>query len=79
MKYRKKPIEVEAMQWLGNYDEMKAFVGDKIYGTWDNKLTLRHRNSATLEVYLNAWVIKESNGEMYSCSDHIFRETYELV
>ena len=29
MKYRKKPIEVEAMRWTGlNLEEIKAFVGE---------------------------------------------------
>lgn len=29
MRYRKKPVEIEAIQWTGlNLEEIKAFVGD---------------------------------------------------
>ena len=31
MRYRKKPVEIEAVQWMGkNLEEIKAFVGESL-------------------------------------------------
>ena len=43
MKYRKKPVEVEAVQWDGRdetYQEIKKMNGGEVYraGVWDNEL-----------------------------------------
>lgn len=76
-KYRKLPIEIEAIQWTGdNYEEVSIFI---------NK-TLRinqHEIIDTLEgimrVDINDWIIKGVNGEFYPCKPDIFEKTYEPV
>lgn len=90
MKFRKKPIIIEAIQWNGNnFDEISHFTkeyhGHKLayeeaeeraYST--GELLIR-----TLEGIMTAntndWIIKGVNGEFYPCKPDIFEKTYELV
>jgi hypothetical protein len=91
MKYRKKPVIIEAVQWTGlNLQEIKDFVGDKlkyeIYdAAWqagvappavDMKIdTLEGEHIASKGDY----IIKGIKGEFYPCKPDIFAKTYELV
>jgi hypothetical protein len=82
MKYRKKPVEIEAIQWTGrNLDEISFFVGEALLPIErrpDYQLKIK-----TLEgdhaVSINNFVIKGIKGEFYSCRPDIFEETYELI
>ena len=80
MKYRKKPIVVEAVQWTGsNLDELRAFVPEefrynKIHqpmGIW----TLE----GVMTISEGDWIIKGVKGEFYPCKPDIFAESYENV
>ncbi len=81
-KYRKKPVEVEAVQWIGdNYYEIERFVGGDVsykYPAEEKNLTI-----ATLEGNITAsngdFIIKGVKGEFYPCKPDIFYETYEEV
>lgn len=85
MKYRKKPVVVEAVQWTGdNYDEICNFIGKKvrvIKYTDDEKPvnliieTLEGDHLASIDDY----IIKGVHGEFYPCKPDIFKETYEEV
>ncbi len=90
-KYRKLPIEIEAIQWSGiNLQEIVDFAG--------NKLTYRIIDTAwqvgkgvpyvdveiiTLEgdmkVNIGDYIIKGVNGEFYPCKSDIFKKTHEKV
>lgn len=91
MKYRKKPVVIEAVQWTGmNLEEIKEFVGkDLEYGIYDAawksgaalpKVSMKIH---TLEGYLNAsvgdFIIRGVNGEYYPCKPDVFSKTYEAV
>ena len=71
MKYKKKPIEVEAEQW---------FPGKQILGVEEHSYNTIIR---TLEgdhiVTPGDWIITGLAGEKYACKDAIFRATYEPV
>jgi hypothetical protein len=78
MKYRKKPVVVEALRFNGdNFKECKNFIGDN----YDN--TLNFPNIKTLEgtmaVNTGDWIIKGVKGEFYPCKPDIFELTYEKV
>ena len=82
MKYRKKPIEVEAVQWSGsNWHEVYAFAGHAVYTS--NEADVVVLRVKTLEGELVArpgdWVIKGVQGEFYPCKPDIFEATYEPV
>lgn len=86
MKYRKKPVVIEAIQWKphlprayeNNYPEIVAFCNgncrlDNLYGLFIK----------TMEGELHAspldWIIKGIKGEFYPCKPDIFEETYEAA
>ncbi|MCX4554110.1 hypothetical protein [Streptomyces sp. NBC_01500] len=81
-KYRKKPVEIESVQWLGeaNCEEVFKFLGikhledemshDEIYiHTLEGIMTAQHGD----------WIIKGVQGEFYPCNPDIFLLTYEEV
>ena len=80
MKFRKKPVEIEAIQWTGdNIDEISKFMNYKLHD-YDkfNGLhiyTLEGRYKASI----NDWIIKGIVGEFYPCKPDIFENTYEKV
>ena len=91
MRYRKKPVEIEAVQWTGlNLEEIKAFVGksliyDIIDTAWEvGKVRPRvFMKIKTLEgdmiVSEGDYIIKGISGEFYPCKPDIFKATYEEV
>ncbi|MGU5699486.1 hypothetical protein ACV1D9_20305 [Aeromonas allosaccharophila] len=77
--YRKKPVEVEAIQWTGfNRAEILNFVGRA--ASWGDVTGM---TIATLEGNHIAsegdYIIKGVAGEFYPCKPDIFRATYEQV
>lgn len=81
MKFRKKPVVIEAVQFDGeNHEEICQFV------TAENMVIasgLPHITIVTLEGNMQAqphdWIIKGVNGEFYPCKPDIFEKTYELA
>ncbi|WP_434315857.1 hypothetical protein [Leifsonia sp. P73] len=83
--YRKKPVEIEAIQWrVSNHSEVKAFLGED-YVAVLSKHTSKpaHIAISTLEGSIYAapgdFVIRGVHGEHYPCKPDIFAETYETV
>ena len=87
MKYRKKPIEIEAVQFNGfNPTEIKDFVGENCeVEIYDNKVTppvatiTIHTLEGDMKVSNGDYVIKGVQGEFYPCKPDIFHQTYESV
>jgi len=89
MKYRKKPIVIDAIQWNGkNIVEIADFAKDSIkfneirQGDAENKIPAQYDLSIkTLEGIMQAsigdYIIKGINGEFYACKPEIFEKTYE--
>lgn len=91
MKYRKKPVIIEAIQWNeNNLEEVMKFIGSEFryeantsYATdkfvyFDGRLLL-HTLEGTMQVSLGDYIIKGIKGELYPCKPDIFEETYEVV
>ena len=87
-KYRKKPITIEALQWLyGNEAEVLNFIGDNFVGfnnvfssnTYYNPSMYLRTLEGIMEVSINDYIIKGIHGEFYACKPDIFEETYDLV
>lgn len=93
MKYRKKPVVIEAIIWDGkNLEEVMKFLNSEFryeplteyvtqkftYSTMGNDLRI-----VTLEGLMKAsigdYIIKGVNGEYYPCKPDIFEKTYEKV
>lgn len=89
-KYRKKPIEIEALQIYGNVTEIKDFIGNN-GDAWINDaawqvgkgIPITQVTIHTLEGDMTAkdgdYIIKGVQGEFYPCKKDIFEQTYELV
>ena len=93
MKYKKKPVVIEAFQWNGNSNlvEIEKFIGkplkyeiesDTAYEA-GQRPPLFNIFIETLEGVMKAspfdWIIKGVNGEFYPCKPDIFEMTYEKV
>ena len=90
-KYRKKPVEIEAIQWNGiNLSEIKEFVGDSlVYDIIDTAwqvgkgkphvLMKIKTREGDMDVSEKDFIIKGINGEYYPCKPDIFEKTYESV
>lgn len=83
MTFRKKPVEIEAMQFTGkNCISVLRFIGCP---DWDNPELHTTDNPIihTLEGDLVAspgdWIIKGVKGEFYPCKPDIFEATYDKV
>ena len=76
MKYRKKPVIIEAIQWNGkNLSEIDNFVGGSLK-TKGSSLVI-HTLEGDMEASINDYIIKGVNGEFYPCKPDIFDKTYE--
>ena len=80
-KYRKKPVEIEAVKWTGsNFAEIRRFMGDSTIAFNEQTLKISIK---TLEGVITAspcdYIIKGVHGEFYPCKPDIFEKTYELV
>lgn len=78
MKYRKKPVIIEAVQWNGdNFEEIMKFVNNNFVHL-NGELIIK-----TLEGNMTAskgdYIIKGVKGEFYPCKPDIFKATYEEV
>lgn len=81
MRYRKKPIVIEATQWLRkNFDVSDSWTGiDPLGVEW----LITERGITTLEGFHRVtegdWIITGVKGEKYPCKPDIFEMTYEEV
>ena len=79
MKYRKKPIVIEAVQWNGTWtDELAEFTKGKFYFDEYGVLYIKTLEG-TMVANKGAWIIKGIKGEFYPCAKEIFEQTYESV
>lgn len=92
MKYRKKPVVIEAIQYNGiNVQEIENFVGKKLQVELETDAAYQVGKAApvysiiipTLEGDMKAmpfdYIIKGVKGEFYPCKTYIFEQTYEKV
>jgi len=83
MKYRKKPVVIEAIRYVvDNVEELEKFVGKSLEVKWLSP-TMPNLIIQTLEGDMIAnkgdWIIKGIKGEFYPCKPDIFKRTYEKV
>lgn len=78
MRYRKKPVVIEAMQYTRNGLEAEK-VTNWCEGTQDDFGLIIHTLEGDMRADYGDWVIKGVKGEFYPCKPDIFEQTYELV
>lgn len=92
MKYRKKPIIVEAVQFTGNNEsEIRDFCTITIengmksrFVTYEHPLLSEpciqiHTLEGVMTAQTGDWIIKGVKGEVYPCKPDIFEQTYERI
>jgi len=84
MKFRKKPVVIDAMQWTGeNSDEIQTFLHDGHPHAAAGWVKGRYVEIGTLEGLMVAsvgdWIIRGVQGEFYPCKPEIFAATYEAA
>ena len=90
MRARKKPVEIECIQWTGENDkEILDFCGkENIYFARDIKGNLD--GAAEWRLYIRTlegvflatigdYIIKGIYGEFYPCKEDIFHKTYDII
>ena len=84
MKFRKKPIVIEAILWNGsNRQEVNDFCNDGLPMTAiDGKLSIK-TTEGTMFCNTGDWIIKEpapsGDRQFYPCKPDIFEATYEAI
>jgi hypothetical protein len=86
MKYKKKPIVINAIEWTGgNLDECMCFLGGDFisYRAEKHPDGKREIFVKTLEgshvASKNDWIIRGVKGEHYPCKPEIFKTTYDIA
>lgn len=81
MRYRKRPVVIEAVQFTGHNDsEIARFVGDDGHDPIDTKPSwIIHTLEGSMEANVSDWIIRGVKGEHYPCKPDIFERTHERV
>jgi len=87
MKYRKKPVVIEAIQFTGethNYQKIHDWSLDAVYirGTMlspEQREMEMNTLEGTMRAKVGDYIIKGIKGEFYPCKPDIFEMTYEKV
>lgn len=93
-KFRKKPVEVSAVQWKGGDQRILDLFCGRNWGradavgseTWPSDIpdkecvvVFNTAEQCWLPVPVNHWVIRGIHGELYPCKPDIFEATYEAL
>ena len=85
-RYRKKPVEIEALQFIDDVDritELSNFIDNQdvqvSYKDPKNPKLLIETLEGVIEASVGDYVIRGVHGEFYPCKPDIFNETYEEV
>lgn len=83
MKYRKKPVVIDAHRW--NPAENPSALPDwlvrqiELNPDYDGDALLIKTLEGTMRANAGDWIIKGVKGEIYPCKPDIFEATYELA
>ncbi|QNO01214.1 hypothetical protein [Lactobacillus phage Lbab1] len=88
MRYKKKPVVIEAVNFYGFTDPMfserpswleEAFKNDIVFiKEYNGKLGI-HTLEGLMEASEGDYIVKGVDGELYACKPGIFKKTYEVV
>ena len=93
MKFRKKPVVIDAFRWTADHDQMEdpMWIIEALSKPWGMEGSAKIGNIGgrvvlgicTLEGIMEAnvgdWIIQGVKGEIYPCKPDIFEATYEPV
>ncbi len=84
MKFRKKPVVIQAIQWTGDTKSLNqidhALVDDESREIdIDGDRLFIHTLEGVMTASKGDWIIKGVQGELYPCKPDIFEQTYEPI
>lgn len=80
MRFKKKPVIIDAVQWTGdNHAEMCEFIDPECFEIRANEGLIIHTLEGDHHASVGDYIIKGVNGEFYPCKPDIFWKTYEAV
>lgn len=79
MKYRKKPVVIEAVQWTGIIKPDVEHLLGKANVLLKGTSLLIPTLEGVMEARMGDYIIRGVSGELYPCKSDIFRKTYVLV
>ena len=80
MRYKKKPVEIEAMQFTGyNEDIVIKFTENQAYTNRAYSYLIIPTLEGNHHANVGDYIIKGIKGEFYPCKEDIFELTYEKV
>ena len=80
MKFRKKPVVIEARQMHGASPELAAWCGGELITQYPEPPYIVIRTlEGNMVADIGDWIIKGIQGEFYHCKPGIFEATYEAV
>lgn len=80
MKYRKKPVVFEAIQYTGNnYDQICDFIGEKLTNSKLTPLIIETLEGNHISARIGDYIVKDAQGDFYTYRPDIFEQTYEVV
>lgn len=78
MKYRKKPVVIDAVLWTGENDqEIEAFLHDADRAVIGRESVIIRTLEGNMTANIGDWIIRGVKGEFYPCKPDIFKATYE--
>ena len=84
--FRKRPVTVSAMQWLGtNADDLIEFTDGKFrtapcpIGPGQDAEVFDQLHNTWIGVNPRDWIVRGVLGEFYPCREDVFAETYEAA
>jgi hypothetical protein len=77
MNYRKKPVEIDAIQWTGD-NRLEIFDFCNMSYINDQELRIQTLEGSMI-ASVGDYIIKGVKGEFYPCKPDIFEMTYEEV
>lgn len=88
--FRKKPVVIEAMQWIwginvgddtraGKRSVIEAWMGQNLYVDPSTSEAIIHTLEGDMTCSVGDWIIKGVQGEFYPCKPDIFWATYDEV
>lgn len=86
IKYRKKPVVVEAMQFKDDSSDtiisLQEFMQSDLrvsYANPEDPVIKIETLEGVMDASISDFIIKGINGEFYPCKEDVFKKTYEAV
>jgi len=79
MKFRKKPVVIEAVKWDGNLTTIENFGIPECSQDLGSKTLQIQTLEGEMTAQVGDWIIKGVQGEFYPIKEDIFEATYDKV